>query len=208
MSHNLIIPQCWFFDFAKITAVIPGLIWLRPKLQYESSRARNRIRGGALIASNHSSHMDPVYLQFAVGYRRQRFVCMKEFFEGPVSRWFFTHFLCIPVDRENASMKTVHEVVDALREGWIVSIFPEGHITQGETEMFKTGIILMASQSECPIIPVYIRRPERWWNRLRVCIGEPIDVIRACGGKPNLRQMREISEMLREKEERLKMLCK
>ena len=74
--------------------------------------------------------------------------------------------------------------------------------------MFKTGIILMAAQSECPIIPVFIRRPERWWNRLRVCIGEPVDVIGICGGKPNLRQMREISEMLREKEERLKMLCK
>ena len=73
--------------------------------------------------------------------------------------------------------------------------------------MFKTGVILMAAQAECPIVPVYIRRPLRWWQRLKICIGEPIDVIALCGGKPNLRQMEEISQTLKEKEERLEALC-
>ena len=206
MGHKLFSPKYWFFDLVKVTAV-PGLLWLRPKWQYESPEARRRIRGGALIASNHTSHLDPVYLQFAVGYRRQRFVCMKEFYAKPFWRWVFSHFLCIPVDRENVSMKTMREVSDALQDGWVVSIFPEGHITDGQTGIFKTGVILMAAQGKCPIIPVYIRKPERWWKRLRICIGEPVDVVGICGGKPNLRQMKEISEMLRNKEERLEALC-
>ena len=207
MGHKLFSPKYWFFDFVKVTAVLPGLLWLRPKWIYENGRAKERLRGGVLLASNHQSHLDPVYLQFAVGYRRQRFVCMKEFFETPARRWIFGHFMCIPIDRENVSMKSVREVAGALRDGWVVSIFPEGRITAGNTGVFKTGVILMAAQAECPIVPVYIRRPLRWWQRLKICIGEPIDVIALCGGKPNLRQMEEISQTLKEKEERLEALC-
>ncbi len=208
MGHKLFSPRYWFFDFVKVTAAIPGLIWLRPKWIYESRAARRPIRGGALIASNHQSHLDPVYLQFAVGYRRQRFVCMKEFFATPALRWIFGHFMCIPVDRENVSMKTVREVAEALREDWVVSIFPEGRITTGGTGVFKTGVILMAAQGERPIVPVYIRMPGRWWQRLRVCIGEPLDVIALCGGRPDLRQMDDLSRRLRETEERLEKLCR
>lgn len=207
MGHRLFSPGYWFFDLVRVTAAIPGLIWLRPRWTFESREARRAIRGGALIASNHQSHLDPVYLQFAVGYRRQRFVCMKEFFATPGLSWLFSHFMCIPVDRENVSMKTIREVSEALREDWVVSIFPEGQITAGGTGVFKTGVILMAAQAERPIVPVYIRMPRRWWNRLRVCIGEPIDVIGLCGGRPSLRQMEEISQRLRKTEERLETLC-
>lgn len=208
MGHKLFSPEYWFFDFVKVTAAIPGLIWLRPKRIWESPAARERIRGGALIASNHQSHLDPVYLQFAVGYRRQRFVCMKEFFDTRLWGWVFSRFLCIPIDRENVGMKSLREVTQALKEGWVVSIFPEGRISAEGTGAFKTGVILMAAQAGCPIIPMYIRRPARWWNRLRICIGEPVDVIALCGGRPGLGQMEEISAMLREKEERLEAMCR
>lgn len=208
MGHKLFSLKYWFFDLVRVTAAVPGLIWLRPRWRYESPEARKTLRGGVLIAANHTSHLDPVYTQFAVPYRRQRFVCMKEFFEKSGPRRFFKGFMCIPIDRENVSMKTIREITGALSEGWVVSIFPEGRITTGGTGMFKSGVILMAAQSGCPIVPVYIQKPAHWWNRLKICIGEPVDVIRMCGGKPNLEQMKEISETLRAKEEGLRELCR
>ncbi|MDD7394040.1 MAG: hypothetical protein PUG24_06570, partial [Eubacteriales bacterium] len=84
-----------FYDFVKITAAIPGLICFRPKLVYENKKAKKKIRGGAMIVSNHVGFRDPVYLQFAVWYRRQHFVCLKKLFEGRAAL-LFKGFLCIP----------------------------------------------------------------------------------------------------------------
>ena len=88
------------YDFVKVTAALPGLLWLRPRWRYENKEARRRIRGGAVVIANHVGFFDPIYVMFAIWYRRHHFICGKEFFESK-SRWWFEHFLCIPVDRGN-----------------------------------------------------------------------------------------------------------
>ena len=204
-KHKLFSPKYWFFDLAKWTAALPGMIWMRPKWIYESQKARERIRGGALLCANHTSYLDPVYVQFAVGYRRERFVCLREFFRTKTLSWLFTHFLCIPIDKGNPGLKTIREIAEALKEGWVVSVFPEGTVTDGSLKSFHSGIVLMASMGQCPIIPVYIRKREHCWQRLRIAIGEPFAL--AGEGKPGITQMEEYAQELQKREETLEKLC-
>jgi len=204
MKHKLFAPAYWFFDLAKVTAAIPGLLWFRPHVIYESKKASKLIRGGALLCANHQTHYDPVYLQVVVGYRRHRFVCLQEFFSKPSTAWLFRHFLCIPIDREHPKLKTIREIADYLKSGWVVTIFPEGKISTDKISAFQSGIVLMAVQGEAPIIPVYVRPKKHWYDRLTAAIGEPIETTVLCGGRPSIAQIEEIAAELHKREEKLR----
>ncbi len=196
------------YDFVKITAGIPGLLLFRPKWTYESPAAKKRIRGGALAVSNHYGFFDPLYLMFAIWYRRHRFVCGKEFFESR-ARFWFRSFLCIPIDRANFSISSLRAISDAMKEGSLVSMFPEGHVNEeraGDLDSFKPGMVLMAMQAKAPIIPVYIKPKKRPWHRVRFAVGEPIDVTALCGERPTFAQIEETARLVRDKEEQLKKL--
>ena len=196
------------YDFVKVTAALPGLIWLRPCWQYENKAARKRIRGGAVLIANHVGFFDPIYIMLAVWYRRHHFVCGKEFFESK-SRWWFEHFLCIPVDRGNFSMDSLRQITDELKAGSLVPIFPEGHINDGSGRIaaFKSGMVLMALQGKAPVVPVYIRPKAHWYNRVKMVIGEPVDIIARYGRRPSMQQIDEIAAELQRKEEELEQLA-
>ena len=198
-----------FYNFVRITGALPGLVWLRPRILYESPAARKRVRGGALIVSNHISFLDPVYLMFAVWYRRLRFICIKEFYNGRFSSLIFRLGRCIPIDRENVSMDTLREIVSGLKDGDLITIFPEGHINDsGEVmERFKSGAVLMSTMGARPILPIYIDKPKRPLSRLTAVIGEPMDPVSEIGRRPTSEQLQAFSERLREKELELMQLA-
>ena len=197
-----------FYDFVKVTAALPGLLWFRPKWIYETPAAKKRLRGGKLLIANHAGFFDPIYVMYAVWYRRHHFVCGKEFFAGKQRR-IFQAFQCIPVDRENFGMASLRQIADELRSGSVVSLFPEGHINNGSGQMaaFKSGMVLMALQGKAPIVPVYCRPKPHFYSRLRLVIGEPIDIIAQYGNRPSLSQIDKIVEDLQTKEEALKTLA-
>ena len=199
-----------FYNFVRVTGALPGLIWLRPRLLYENEAARRHIKGGALLISNHVSVLDPVYVMFAVWYRRVRFVCLKEFFEGRLRSLIFRLARCIPIDRENVSVDTLREIVGALKQGEIVTVFPEGHINGSgdEVESFKSGAVLMSVMSGSPIVPIYIQKPKRVLSRLSAVIGEAMDPVALYGKRPTGEQLRAFSELLHARELELQDLCK
>ncbi|MBR6914996.1 MAG: 1-acyl-sn-glycerol-3-phosphate acyltransferase [Clostridia bacterium] len=205
---KLFSPKYLIYDFVKATAALPGLLIFRPKWIYESEKAKERIRGGALAVSNHYGFFDPLYLMIAIWYRRHRFVCGKEFFESR-ARFWFKSFLCIPIDRANFNISSLRAITDAMKSGYLVSMFPEGHVNgerTGDLEDFKPGLVLMALQAKAPVIPVYIKPRKRFYERIRFAVGEPIDVTSFYGERPTFAQIGEIARAVREKEEYLKSL--
>lgn len=196
------------YDFVKVTSALPGLLWFRPKWIFESPAARRHIRGGAIVIANHERFFDPIYLMFAVWYRRHRFVCSKELYNSK-GGWFFRHFLCIPVDRENFSMSTLRQIVGEIKAGSLVSLFPEGHIStaDGKMDAFKSGMVLMALQGNAPIIPIYMKRGAHFYNRLRIAVGESVDVVARYGARPAMSQIEEAAALLQRREEELKNLA-
>lgn len=203
-------PKYFFYNFAVATGLLPGLLWLRPRRIYSSPAAKERIRGGALIVSNHVSLIDPIYLMIAVWYRRHRFVCMEELLSLPLARAFFKLAGCIPLDRDNTSFDSFREIIDALKMGELVTVFPEGQVNvrSGVVNEFKSGVILMSVMSGKPIIPVYIAKPKRFYDRLTAVIGEAFDPSSVCGKRPSAAQIKELSAMLLEKEKELMHLYK
>ncbi len=201
--------QYLVYDFVKVTAVPAGLLAFRSKILYEDEDAENRIRGGALLISNHIGFFDPVVLMFSIWYRRHHFVCLKSFFERPVAGWFFRRFHCIPVDRDNFGMDTLRTVVELLKDGKLVSMFPEGHLVAGSDKVdpFKSGMVLMAAMSKKPIVPVYIVPRKSIWHRQVTVIGHPLDVAAEYGSMPSLPDMEKIAQALYEQEERLSQIA-
>lgn len=193
------------FDFVKITGALSVLFWLRPKCLFESKKAKKHVRGGAMVVANHTSIRDPIALYAAFWYRRVHILAMRELFNTKLSNWFFSKVLCIPVDRDNFNMQTFRSVSDALNDNGVVCIFPEGHINSDKSALqsFKSGAVLMAVKSNVQIIPVYIGPYTKWYSRTVMVIGEPIAPQEFCNGTPNIRDLENLSEKLREKELKL-----
>ena len=205
---KLFSPRCFVVDFMRFSGALPGLIWLRPKIRYASKAAKKRIRGGALIISNHSSFVDPAFAMFAVWYRRLFFVCHKAFIETKAGPFFNAAGCLIPIDADNFSIGSFRNMTDSLKQGKAVVLFPEGHVGSGEkmTE-FKSGMVLISMQSKCPIVPIYLKPRAHWYSRLKVVIGEPVDITKMYSGMPAFSKIEEITKLLREREEELERLA-
>ncbi len=201
---KLFSPRMIVLDFIRITGGLPGLLWFRPKYKYISKQAKKRVRGGALLIANHTSFRDPVYTLFALWYRRQFFVCHKVFFESKAAFWFRLVGCMIPIDANNMNIDSFRTITDRLKEGRVVTIFPEGHVRKdGVMQEFKSGAALMSMQSKCPIVPVYIKAPKHWYNRLVIVIGEQVDINEMSGGRPSFSKIREFTALLEEREKLL-----
>lgn len=209
-KHSIISPKYFIYDFVKITAGIPGLIWFRPKKLYVSEKAKEKVRGGALMMANHSGFFDPVYLMLGFWYRRHHYVAWKILFEGKFQHFLFTSFLCIPIDKEHFGIGTFREITDHLKDDELVVIFPEGKVNvtgKNDLQSFKSGMILMAARSGKPIVPVYIKKRAHWYSRSVLAVGEPLDVRSRYSAMPNLTEMDAITNDLFEQEALLKKLA-
>lgn len=194
-----------FYDFVKITAAIPGLLWFRTKKIYVTEEAKKKIKGGALIISNHSGDIDPIILMFSIWNRRHHFIATTDLFSSKIKRFLFEHFHCIEIDKQNVSMQAFRDIVNLLKEGKIVSMFPEGHLTRTEEiKNFKSGVVLMSVTAKVPIIPIYIKKRKNIWGRQCVIIGEPLNLTCMFNRTPSLSDMDKIAIILKEKEEELK----
>lgn len=198
----------FFVDFVRVTGALPTLLWYRPKIIYENKAAKKKIRGGALVISNHNCFFDPVYVMLAIWYRRHHFIINKEFYETK-AQWFLERVLCIPIDTKNTGFQTMKVINDHLTSGDLVSMFPEGHINDGSGEMrqFKSGMVLMSMRAKVPIVPLYVREHQPRSSGLRVVVGEPIDINKMFSDRPSMSDIEKITNRLYEKENELKAIA-
>lgn len=201
-KQNFFSARYFIHDFVRIAAFLPGFLWWRPKHLYENENARKKIKGGTLLISNHVWFTDPIFLMYGIWYRRLRFVALKVLFNTPAKNFWFRHFLCIPIDRENVSMETFREIVGLLKDDEVVAMFPEGKINGGNDglQAFRSGMILMAMQSRKPIRPVYIRKKKGVRYRLLIVVGEEMKLPE---GGMDLNEISRATDELFEREKKL-----
>lgn len=138
--------------------------------------------GGAVLASNHVSYFDFMFVGLPAHYRGRRlvrFMAKKSVFDNPVSGPLMRGMHHIPVDR-SAGIAAYQAAVDALREGELVGVFPESTISRAFVpRTFKTGAARMAIEAGVPLIPVVVWGGHRVWTTGRKPIvrrGVPIVV--------------------------------
>lgn len=152
--------------------------------------------GPVVLASNHVTFVD--WLLIAGACRRPaRFVMHYSFLKMPVARWFFKGAKVIPIasGREAPTVlkQSFEDISQALANGEVVCIFPEGQITRdGKFNEFRAGIERIVERNPAPVVPIalsglwgsYFSRergramrgnPLRWlWARVTLRIGTPI----------------------------------
>ena len=146
----------WKFTYHFIHLLI--YIITKPLFRYKAIGTRHiPKKGGAILASNHASYVDPFFVGLGV-VRRINYLAKKELFSSRVTSYFLRNlFRVIPIDREQMDRTTLKTIYGHLRSNEILLMFPEGTRSyDGSLQEAKMGIGMIAYNTQAPIIPVYI----------------------------------------------------
>jgi len=166
----------FFRWFALITGYPIWFLFFKPKVYYKNKKRQSRrIKGGALIISNHYSVVDFI-LTMGLVFPRKLFVVTSEIaYNNKFFAFGMRFFGGIKVDRTTKSLRFIDESAALIEKGRVVQIFPEGHINEnGELNPFKPTYLMIALKANRPIIPVVVDGNYGVFKRSHVMIGEPI----------------------------------
>ncbi len=141
--------------------------------------------GGVLVVSNHQSYIDPILL--AVLMRRPfAFLADAYLFKIAPFRWLITKLNAFPVKQGSGDVGAMKQTIRLLQEGWILTIFPEGHRTANGTMLpVQAGVALVVRRAKVPVMPAIIYGAYDAWprhqvapkfGRVRVIYRAPIDM--------------------------------
>jgi 1-acyl-sn-glycerol-3-phosphate acyltransferase len=167
-------------------------------------------KGAAILASNHLSFSDSIFLPLALS-RRITFPAKMEYFtgsgiKGRLTRWFFKGVGQIPIDRSGgrASEAAIQSGLKVLRRGELFGIYPEGtRSPDGRLYKGKTGLARMALEAKCPVIPVAMIGTDKAQPtgqkvptimRIGIRIGKPLDFSRYEGMENDRFVLRSITD--------------
>ena len=114
--------------------------------------------GAAVIVANHISWLDPLILPLALP-RKPAFLAMEELWRMRGMSLVMRAYgpLAIPLNREAVDATALKRSLQALKDGALLIVFPEGGISpDGRLRPFHRGAALMAARARVPLIPVAI----------------------------------------------------
>jgi len=126
---------------------------------------------GFVISMNHRSALD-MFLYWAILPRRIKFLAKKELFTYPVLGPILTRW-CVPVDRGRYDRRALDLCVRALRDGYVLSVFPEG-TRHAQLAAGHGGAVLMAAKAGVPVVPGAIMGRYGPFQTLTVRFGTPL----------------------------------
>ena len=139
--------------------------------------------GGAILAMNHQSYLDPPLAGIACK-RDIYFLARKTLLDWPILGPLFPKLNVIPVDQERADMSALKAVIRLVRAGRCTIIFPEGSRTlDGELQPAQAGLGLVIAKTMAPVVPMRIfgahEAMPRGGGRFRIhpitiVVGDPI----------------------------------
>lgn len=148
--------------------------------------------GGYLVVSNHVSWIDGILILWMMP-RNVRFVVDGSNFGSGFAKWLAAAFDTILMLANPKSIaRALKAAREALGDGDVVGIFPEGTITRtGQLQSFKAGMGKILKGNDAPVVPVYLdgmwgsifsysggkfffKWPDKFRRRLTLYIGKPL----------------------------------
>ncbi|HYL84442.1 MAG TPA: acyl-[ACP]--phospholipid O-acyltransferase [Candidatus Angelobacter sp.] len=136
------------------------LLWIATHTLYRLDvvgRENVPVRGGALLTPNHVSMADAVLLIGSID-RPIRFLMFRGSYEHPLVKPFAKIMGVIPIASDQGPREMIHSLrmaTEALKNGEVVCIFPEGQMTRiGQMMPFRRGMERIIKGVDVPIIPV------------------------------------------------------
>jgi len=175
-----------------LKAVLTPIVLLLVRVRVEGREHLPR-RGPVILAANHRSFLDSIFIPLVV-HRRVTFVAKAEYFDDPKTAWFFRGVGQIPIRRDggSASERALASATDVLRAGRVFAIYPEGTRTRdGRLHRGHTGVARLAVHNDVAIVPVGLvgtdevqpvdARLPRLFRRVTIRIGAPVAPERYAG---------------------------
>lgn len=166
--------------------------------------------GGAILASNHLSFADSIFLPLMID-RPVSFLAKSDYFTGKGIKGFLTKLFFkgtgqLPIDRSGgkASEASLNTGLRVLGRGDLLGIYPEGtRSPDGTLYRGRTGIARMALEAKVPVIPVVMVDTDTMMPigqkvprvvRVGVVIGEPLDFSRFHGMESDRYILRSVTD--------------
>ncbi len=166
--------------------------------------------GAAILASNHLSFVDSIFLPLMID-RPVSFLAKSDYFTGRgikgwATRIFFKATGQLPIDRSGgkASEASLNTGLQVLGRGDLLGIYPEGtRSPDGKLYRGRTGIARMAMEAKVPVIPVVMVDTDTMMpigsrlpriRRVGVVIGEPLDFSRYEGMENDRYILRSVTD--------------
>ncbi|MGK3953160.1 lysophospholipid acyltransferase family protein [Microbacterium sp. I2] len=195
----------WLMKYVVIGPIVKA-IW-RPWI---IGRRNVPAEGAAILASNHLSFVDSVFLPLMID-RPVAFLAKSDYFTGRglkgwSTRMFFKATGMIPIDRSGgkASEASLNTGLQVLGRGDLLGIYPEGtRSPDGKLYRGRTGIARMALEAHVPVVPVVMVDTDTMMPigtrmprivRVGIVIGEPLDFSRFEGMEGDRYILRSITD--------------
>ena len=194
MLYYILVPLAW---------VLAHIVF-RPQVIGRENLIKGR---GFILAPNHRSALDPVFVVVSDGYfwlHKMRIFAKKELFQGkPLLAWFLRQMGAVSVKNGRDDLSTLDNTIQECRTGRGLLLFPEGTRSKdGRLLPPKSGAFVVADQAAVDMIPCRILydTPDgrlKLFCRIRICFGKPISAEQlALGEKRNMVKLRENKKML------------
>jgi len=132
--------------------------------------------GPVLLAANHKSLHDPPAVGISVK-REMSFFAKSELFENKLFGAAIRNLNAIPVNRGKGDRAALKTSIEALKEGRMLLMFPEGTRNKtGKDDLtpLQEGASFIAMSAKAPIVPVAIRGSYKYKNGVTIIFGQPI----------------------------------
>lgn len=185
-----------------INYVIARVLW---RAQVRGTLASPSPRG-AVVVCNHRSSLDPSFIEIATN-RVVHWMVAKEY----CNHWAMGRFLrlaeVIPVNRAAQDTQATKMAIRYAQNGGLVGIFPEGRINTTDRFLLpgRPGAAMIALRARVPVIPCYVEGSPYDGTplgcllmpaRVRVTLGDPIDLSEFYGREDDRDVLQEITKRL------------
>lgn len=131
--------------------------------------------GNLIIAANHKSNLDPIFLAVAIENRQVAAIAKQELFKIKPLGFILKKLNVISINREKPDVSTVKNILRAIKDGYILGIFPEGtRIKEPGFGQAKGGLSVFAIKGKAQVVPVSIISNYKLFNRVTIYIDKPI----------------------------------
>lgn len=162
--------------------------------------------GPVIVAPNHVSYVDPPLV--GSGLKREcRFMGRHDLWNTKILAWLMPRIGAFPVHRGKMDRQAIRLGLEALEQGYVLVIFPEGaRSDDGTLQKGELGTALFVQKSGAPVVPAAVigayemlpshaNKPKR--VKLKVVYGKPLTFEKGVTREEILRKiMRAIAELL------------
>ena len=177
--------------FVRFVYIVWGLIMriiYPPKIEYADAETKALLKKSpCIIIANHTEHTDGYYLPQVLPGKKLYTYVTRKWYDKSKLNWLFCRLRYIPINLADMDTEWLERGKTVIENGQSVLLFPEGKLTKdGTLSEFHPGFLMLARQTDAPIIPVALVGRYKKFRRKKIIVGNPIETDLHSKGRPSV----------------------